>query len=417
MSYEQLAKLFYKDSSSARFERNAELAKRRLEADATFRTGFVTPAGELFLAVPHELSVLSEQVLRVERKISLELSGLPLAARGSLIRDLVINEVVSTNELENIHSTRRQVSDALESAGGASAADPLKARRFRELARLYLGLSRPGAKVPSSPEDIRGIYDEVMSGEPLGKGDQPDGRLFRRGQVEVIGVGGKALHDGVYPEEAVIAGLELMMDLSSSEDMPLLYSAIVSHYLFEYIHPFYDGNGRTGRYLLALYLAQPLSTLTTLSLCRTVAENKARYYRSFRDAENPLNHGELTFFVMSMLETIRDAQEELLERLAVSRDALETAEERLASMADEARFGERERNILDLLIQVDLFAAFPETTLEQCAQHLDIGKQQARRYVGRLEDRGLVTASGRPLRISLSDEGQRLLGIGNDAYR
>lgn len=411
MPYEQLAKLFHKDSSPARFEQNAELAKRRLEADATYRTGFLTPAGELFLAVPHELSVLNERVLRVERRVSLELSGLPFAAQGSLVRDLVVSEVVSTNELENIQSTRRQVSDALESAEPVSRTDPLKIRRFRELAKLYLGLSSPGAQIPVKPEDVRGIYDDVMTGEPMAKRDRPDGRLFRKGQVEVNGMGGKVLHDGVYPETAIIEGLERMMRIASSEDMPQTYSSIVAHYLFEYIHPFYNGNGRTGRYLLALYLAQPLSVLTTLSLSRAIAENKSRYYRSFKDAENPLNHGELTFFVMSMLETIRDAQAGLLERLITSRDALNTAEKLLESLTSEKGLSEKERDLLYLLVQVGLFAAFPTTTLEKCGVYLGVGKQQARRYVGRLEERGFVTASGKPLRVGLSEEGFQALGI------
>lgn len=60
MSYEPLANLFDKDSTSDRFS-NAEVrAKMRTEADSTFRTGITTPEGELFLAVPRELSLLSE---------------------------------------------------------------------------------------------------------------------------------------------------------------------------------------------------------------------------------------------------------------------------------------------------------------------------------------------------------------------
>lgn len=77
------------------------------------------------------------------------------------------------------------------------------------------------------------------------------------------------------------------------------------------VHPFYDGNGRTGRYLLALYLSSPLSILTTLSLSRVIAANRDAYYRSFKEAEHPLNHGELTHFVMNMLENVRIAQNDL----------------------------------------------------------------------------------------------------------
>lgn len=79
--------------------------------------------------------------------------------------------------------------------------------------------------------------------------------------------------------------------------------------------PFYDGNGRTGRYLLALYLDESLSIPTALSLSRTIAENKHAYYAAFSSVENPLNHGEMTHFVYSMLELIRTAQSSMIEQL------------------------------------------------------------------------------------------------------
>ena len=81
---------------------------------------------------------------------------------------------------------------------------------------------------------------------------------------------------------------------------PETYGAIVSHFLFEYAHPFYDGNGRTGRYLLAVYLSRPLSTLTALSVSRSSAESRGAYYRAFREVEDSLNHGELTPLVLAV---------------------------------------------------------------------------------------------------------------------
>lgn len=403
MAYQPLSKLFYMDDSSDRFKNNEELAAARLSADASFRLGITTGAGELFLAVPHELSVLNERVLRMERKVSLSLNSLPPVARGSLIRDLVINEVVCTNELENIHSTRRQISEVLEDADGEG--ESLAVKRFRELAKLYLGLSDPSVTIPQTLEDIGSVYDRVMAGEPLGKSELPDGALFRRERVEVIGRGGKVLHEGAYPESAIEEGLTKMMQIASSEEMPQTFGAILSHYLFEYVHPFYDGNGRTGRYLLALYLSRPLSTLTTLSLSRTIAENKSRYYKSFRLAESPLNHGELTFFVIDMLQNIQEAQVEIVDRLGASAQRLKRSSELLEALASDLELGERERELLSMLLQVALYGAFATTTIEECSNFLRLGRQQTRKYLLKLEERGLVTAERhRPLLFRLSDD-------------
>lgn len=112
-----------------------------------------------------------------------------------------------------------------------------------------------------------------MEGE-LNEADQPDGQLFRKNGVEVTLGGIKVIHRGVEPESKIIEGLSSMLHLIADNDMPRLISAIASHYLFETVHPFYDGNGRTGRYLLALSLKDVLSDLTALSLSRAIAENK-----------------------------------------------------------------------------------------------------------------------------------------------
>ena len=117
-----------------------------------------------------------------------------------------------------------------------------------------------------------------------------------------------------------------MIHLATSDEIPRLQAAIMSHFLFEYIHPFYDGNGRTGRYLLALYLNHDLTMPTVLSLSRTIAENKNAYYKAFVEAEAKLNCGELTLFVNTLLGFIREAQDELIGELEIMVDQLDKGE-------------------------------------------------------------------------------------------
>ena len=408
MTYESLSKLFYKDSSSDRFERNAVLAETRRQADSSFLLGMKNENGEeLFFSMPRELAVLSEAVLRREREISDSLSTLPGIARSALVRNLVISEVVSTNQLEGIHSTRKQINDLLEGADSPSAQ-----KRFRELAKLYMGLSDPrGFSRPEAPEDIRLIYDRVMDGENLGS-DAPDGRLFRKNAVEVIGAGGKVLHEGLMPEEAIVGALSSMLSLANSPDVPELMAAIAAHYIFEYVHPFYDGNGRTGRYLLALHLSRPLSQLTALSLSRAIADSKAAYYRAFKDAENPLNHGEITTFMICMMEYLSSAQVVLLEDLELNAGRLREAEIALRKVAEERNLPSKQLDVLFVLVQSNLFAAFPDVSLADLALAVGLTRQGARPHVKELEKLGLVVAtSQKPLRFALAEEARRLLGL------
>ncbi len=410
MAYKSLAKLFYADASDARFERNELLAKERLEAESTFRTGIASEVGEFFLAVPRELSVLNEQLLMGERRVSAGLGRLSPTARRQLIYGLIIDEVVSTNKIEGIHSTRRQIGELLDSLGGTGD-DGLATRRFRELAKLYLDLSGGDLVAPTTPQDIRSTYDQVMCGEDLG-GNAPDGALFRRGGVEVIGAGGKVLHRGVEPESAIFESLEKMIALTQSPEIPKTYSALMAHYLFEHIHPFYDGNGRTGRYLLALNLSESLSLLTVLSLSSGIAAERSAYYKLFQETEKPLNHAELTMFVMGMLELTLEAQGALVQGLHEKDEGLLAAEERLAALVLSCGLGEKEADVLCLLVQHELYGAFPEASLAEVAQHLGLKTQMSRKYVGRLEEQGLVWAVNRkPLRFALTDDGRLALGL------
>ena len=411
MAYRSLEKLFHMDTANERFGNNVALAELRRNAESTFRTSFEISGEELFLATPRELSLLNEAVLGREREIAVALSGLPAIARGALIRSLVIDEVVCSNELEGVHSTRRQINDLLETMPIDSG--KLSHKRFRGLARLYLELSGSSRSLPQTPEDIRKIYDRIMSGEELGE-DAPDGMLFRKGEVSVIGDGGRVLHQGLSPESQIISALSKMITLASSPEIPGTYRAAVSHFIFEYTHPFYDGNGRTGRYLLALYLSEPLSTLTALSLSRVIAENRDPYYRAFREVEHPLNHGELTPFVITLLQYADTAQQRILADLEIKSGQFRVVGRNLERLSTQENLSEKQRDLLFMLAQFDLFGAFPDVPVDSMEEYLGLRREMTRRHVRSLEEKGLAKkVSGRPLRFALTEKGEALLGIGD----
>ena len=227
-----------------------------------------------------------------------------------------------------------------------------------------------------------------MEGEDLGK-DAPDGILFRKGEVNIIGSGSRIIHTGLSPESRIVSAMTRMIALASSEDIPETYGAIVSHFLFEYAHPFYDGNGRTGRYLLALYLSRPLSTLTALSVSRSIAESRGAYYRAFREVEDPLNHGELTPFVLAMLEYVDTAQHRVLSDLETRQGQFEVTVTAIDELVKSIDLPDKERDVLFMLAQYALFGAFPDVLLRDVAEYLNLRESMARRHTKRLEEKGL----------------------------
>lgn len=408
MEYKQLSKLFHARSDPGRFAWIEEQAAYRRSMPSSFDIGVDTPNGRLFVAMPRDLVVLYERVLRTERKVSSMMLSLPGIARSALTRSLVLDEVASTNAIENIHSTKSQVEEALDAAIG----DGPRSKRFRELARLYLELSRSEHTVPTSPEDVRAIYDMATKGE-IPDNKLPDGKIFRAQGAQVTAGGVKVIHEGLEPEEKIIEAIEAMLALTGRGDVPEVIAAIASHYVFEYVHPFYDGNGRTGRYLLSLFLRDALSAPTVLSLSRSIAENRDLYYRAFASVEDPMNRGELTFFVLDMLELVRKAQLRIIAVMEESGRNLDAAAEKMGTVVAAHSLSEQEATATFALAQYELFGMYGFAYLDDLAECMGLKNQMARKHVGSLEGKGLVVAkSKRPLKFSLTDTAKAELGIG-----
>lgn len=90
---------------------------------------------------------------------------------------------------------------------------------------------------------------------------------------------------------------------------PLVKMAVI-HYQFETIHPFYDGNGRTGRIINLLYLVlEDLLSLPVLYLSRYIIRNKAEYYRQL---QNVRDTGEWEPWLLYMLEAVEQTSQQTI---------------------------------------------------------------------------------------------------------
>ena len=336
--------------------------------------------------------------------------------RWDYIRHSISEELFATNEMEGVRSTRKEPGSRGSGRQGEEGRRQPKAR-FSEFAKLYLNLTDKDSALPAGIADIRDIYDKVVLDE-INESDKPGGELFRKGDVEIQGPHGLAIHNGVKGEGNIGALLTDMIHLATSDEIPRLQSAIMSHFLFEYVHPFYDGNGRTGRYLLALYLNHDLTMPTVLSLSRTIAENKNAYYKAFMEAEDKLNCGELTLFVNTILGFIRKAQDELIDELEVRVDQLDKGRAVCDQLERKHGLSAKAVSILYGVIQEEMFDSTKSMTLNDAAYHIRLSKQSARKYVGELMDAGLAIQSGkRPLKIRASESLKGILeaGMGEDA--
>jgi Fic family protein len=107
------------------------------------------------------------------------------------------------------------------------------------------------------------------------------------------------------PEEIrnLMANLEKFVNDRSLCDFDPLVKMAIIHYQFESIHPFYDGNGRTGRIINILYLIhEKLQSLPILYLSKYIIKNKSDYYRLLQDVRENNNWEEWLLFMIQGIE-------------------------------------------------------------------------------------------------------------------
>lgn len=339
---------------------------------------------------------------------------LPRVARYHFLGTLLVEEIHSTNEIENVQSSRQEVAEALDTATHNDNSTPPK--RFHEMVSTFKLLIQKDdsqdSEFPQTLEGLRALYDQLLVAE-VTKDNQPDGELFRAGPVYITDGSNSAVHKGVYGEDKIKSCLSVMLDASTDDSRPWLVSAFMAHFMVEHTHPFYDGNGRFGRFLLALKLRQILSAPTALSLSAQVRKQKDKYYKAFAHVENPLNRGEATFFVNDMLAMLLAAQNDLEEQLRVRWRSLRSLEERIDTLKKtEKDLGDYQIATLFMLGQVLLFGPRNGVTLDEVADFLERSKQTVRPVLKSLTDKGLIEAvNKRPLVFTLTEQGEKLLDL------
>jgi Fic family protein len=398
MSYISLEKVFYKNRDG--YEQ--ELTKR-LESYGTVKTNlFISPFSKvtecrdytksynLFVVNNNELLMRQEEIKSNSYKINRLLLSLPEIAKESYVIGTMIDEILSTNEIEGVRSTRKEIQDAMDSRESGSK------KRFSGIVRMYTDLYIKDFDPITSLEDIRKIYDEIAKDE-IDVNSQLDGELFRKNPVSITH-NNKIIHRGNSDEESICKDLISYIDFINNTDIQSLIRIMVGHYFFEYIHPFYDGNGRTGRYIACKYLSQDLDPLTALSFSYMINNKKDKYYEAFEITSIPKNCGEATMFVYMMLGIVIDGQVSLLSKLTESEMLLSKVEEINESRDD---LSDDEKKILYLIAQSTFFKG----TLEDRQITKLVGKSYSttKLKIDNLRKKGLIeTVKGRPKRHQLS---------------
>lgn len=276
---------------------------------------------------------------------------LPKIAIDQFTTRCMIDEILLTNDIEGVHSTRKEVSEILQDLSSQN-----KRNRFVGLITKYVMLKKNQPMSFKSCQDIRKVYDDIFYDEIKANDPKnlPDGKIFRKFGVEVQSATQKVIHKGVSPESKIIEMLEQSLFVLNNEDIDIFIRIAVFHYLFGYIHPFYDGNGRTSRFISSSLLSKQLNPLIGFRLSYTIKENISKYYKAFDVCNDPHNKAELTPFVDMFMSIVEISMQQLLETLTEKKQKWDYYCKRINLLPNTDK---QDMPLLyDLLIQAALFS-------------------------------------------------------------
>ena len=213
-----------------------------------------------------------------------------------LRRENRIKTIHSSLAIENNTLTIEQVTDVIN--GRKVLAPPQDIHEVKNAYEAYEELQKMN---PYSIKDLLKVHKFMMSGLVREAG------VFRSGNVGVYS-GDVLIHAGSPANYVPELMKDLFSWLKSSKLHPLIKGCIF-HYEFEFIHPFADGNGRTGRLWHSLILQKWKPFFAWLPIETMIYDNQEKYYEAINKS-NSL--GESTEFVRFMLKVIQDTLSEIV---------------------------------------------------------------------------------------------------------
>jgi Fic family protein len=228
-----------------------------------------------------------------------------------LINTLPLLEAKDSSEIENIVTTADQLFQYAQ--GGDNLANTATKEALRYRTALYAGYQSLAARPLCTATAVE--VCRTIKATDLDIRRTPGTQLMNDRTGEVI----------YTPPEGEACLRDLLGNwerfLHNQTDLDPLVRMAVGHYQFEAIHPFADGNGRTGRVLNILYLIQAeLLTLPILYLSRHIIAHKADYYRLLLDSTRT---GNLEPWIIFMLQAVEETAKWTTAKIAAIRTLAE----------------------------------------------------------------------------------------------
>ncbi len=301
--------------------------------------GFIVYCDELLMEL-HTIGDLNRKIWQLTEKM-------PTVALSQFLKHALIEEIHQTNEVENIQSTRKEIKDELLVIQNGK-----RGKRFDGMIRKYQLLLQNNTIPLKTCQDVRNLYDSFILDEVLKENpsDVPDGLYFRKGPV-YVDKREITVHEGVFPEKVLNEAMENALSFLNNTEYDPLIRIAAFHYLFGYIHPFYNGNGRMDRFISSYCLSdEKIHYLVSFRLSYVIKSHRAHYYNMFKTTNDTRNYGDLTRFVIDFLSFIREACEQVLVFLKEKNELLTHYEK----IIQDTQYDDHSKTLLYILTQVSV---------------------------------------------------------------
>lgn len=314
-----------------------------------------------------ESPAILKKLISANRRLA-ELKGVAASVpnQSILISTLGLQEAKESSAIENIVTTHDEVFRESAFAEGSAAAKEVA--RYGKALKVGFDLVRKDKLITTNHIlRIQAVLDDNRSG-------------FRKlpGTTLKDG-GGQVIYTPPTPEvlPELMSDLERFMNAEPAFDGDPLVRMALMHHQFESIHPFYDGNGRTGRILNVLYLVKEgLLDLPVLYMSRAIVRSKADYYRLLQAVRERDSWED---WVLYMLDAVDLTAAEGISKISAIRQLLLEYKHRIRE-----KFSFYSQDLINNLF------SYPYTKIDFVQRELGVSRLTATRYLKALVAEGLL---------------------------
>ncbi|MAY86315.1 MAG: addiction module protein [Pseudooceanicola sp.] len=274
--------------------------------------------------LPPNVEVETKKILKqaiTSNKILAELKGRAdeIPNQSMLVNAITLQEAKDSSEIENIVTTQDTLYKAFSSNISTTDAQTKEVLRYRQA--LWEGYTDLG-KRPLSTNSFIQIVQTIKENDSS----------IRNAPGTKITSNNTTIYTPPEGESVIRNLLKNLEDyIHAEDDIDLLIKLAIMHYQFEAIHPFFDGNGRTGRVINMLFMVENgLLDTPILYLSKYIIENKNEYYTNLRGVtENSAWETWILFILKGIEETARYTLDKINSINSLMQETIVFAKEKL----------------------------------------------------------------------------------------